>query len=157
MAKSKASQKDLDHYRKYNIGQSLMEVARHFQKHAMGGFAAEGYTQLQVSHQAILTHLNFSGTRLTDLAKRAAMSKQAMGQLVDEVERLGFVERVQDPHDGRAKIVKFTREGLVLMKAGTKVGTSIQQEYSALIGEKKMRRLHDLLDELYQKIRKDQV
>ncbi len=42
------------------------------------------------------------------------------------------------------------------MKAGTRVGTSVQQEYAALIGEKKMQRLHDLLDELYQEIRKDQ-
>ena len=123
----------------------------------MDGFAAQGYTQLQMSHQAILTHLSLSGTRLTELARRAAISKQAMGQLVDEVERMGFVERVQDPDDGRAKIVRFTPAGHVLMKAGTNVGTSVQQEYSALIGEKKMQRLHDLLEELYQSIRKDQV
>jgi DNA-binding MarR family transcriptional regulator len=156
MAKNKVSQKDLDQYRRHNIGQSLMEVARHFQRHAIDGFAAEGYKQIQGSHQAILNHLSLSGTRLTVLAERAAITKQAMGQLVDEVERLGFVERVRDPLDGRAKIVKFTAKGHALMKAGTRVGTSVQQEYSALIGEKKMQRLHDLLDELYQEIRKEQ-
>ena len=156
MAKNEITQEDLDQFRKLNIGQSLMEVARHFQRHAIDGFAAEGYTQIQGSHQAILNHLNFSGTRLTDLAERAAITKQAMGQLVDEVESLGFIERVQDPHDGRAKIVKFTTKGHALMKAGTRVGASVQQEYSALIGEKKMQCLHDLLEELYDKIRKKQ-
>ena len=156
MAKNEITQEDLDQFRKLNIGQSLMEVARHFQKHAIGGFAAEGYTQIQGSHQAILNHLSLSGTRLTDLAERAAITKQAMGQLVDEMECLGFVERIQDPNDGRAKIVKFTAKGHALMNAGTRVGASVQQEYSALIGEKKMRRLHDLLEELHKKIRKGQ-
>ena len=131
-----------------------MEVARHFQKHAMAAFNQEGHTGLQVSHQAILTHLSLSGSRLTELAKRASMTKQAMGQLVDEVEKLGYVERVPDPTDKRAKLVKFTEKGCDLMRAGTRVGESIQQEYANIIGEKKMERLRELLDELYEKIRK---
>lgn len=152
--KNKLSQEELEHYRKHNVGQSLMEVARHFQKHAMAAFNQEGHTGLQVSHQAILTHLSLSGSRLTELAKRASMTKQAMGQLVDEVEKLGYVERVPDPTDKRAKLVKFTDKGCGLMRAGTKVGASIQQEYADIIGEKKMERLRELLDELYEKIRK---
>ena len=156
MIKRKLSQEDLEYYRKNNLGQSLMEVARHFQKHAIEAFSQEGY-KLHGSHQAILLNLSLSGSRLTELAKRASMTKQAMGQLVDEVESLGYVERVSDPTDKRAKLVRYTQKGRDLMKSGTKVGMSIQAEYTDIIGEKKMERLRTLLDELYKKIRKKEI
>jgi len=156
MSKKKLTQEDLEHYRKHNIGQPLMEVARHFQKHAMAAFLAEGHAGLQASHQAILTHLSLSGSRLTDLAKRASMTKQAMGQLVDEVEALGYVERVPDPTDKRAKLVRFTAQGCELMRSGTRVGDSIQKRYTEIIGERKMERLRTLLDELYGNLRKQE-
>ena len=156
MSRQKLCQEDLEHYRKHNLGQSLIEVARHFQRHALEGFSAEGHPHLQASHQAVLTHLSLTGSRLTDLAKRAAMSRQAMGQLVDEVEALGYVERVPDPTDRRAKLVRFTTKGCELMKAGTKVGMSIHQRYTGIIGERKMERLRTLLEELYLRIRAEE-
>jgi DNA-binding MarR family transcriptional regulator len=98
-------------------------------------------------------HLRLSGTRLTELARRASMSKQAMGQLVDEVERLGYVERVSDTTDGRAKIVRFTQAGLELIKDGTDIATAIQREYAKLIGKKKLNLLRKILEELHPKTR----
>ena len=157
MPKTELKQADLDHYRKTNIGQALMEVARDFQKGALEEYSRAGHRKLQSSHQAILTYLSLDGTRLTELAARASMTKQAMGQLVDEVERLGYVERIPDPSDGRAKIVRFTRKGRMLIKEGTGIGEEIQRKYASLIGENKLLRLRDLLDELHHKIhRKDQ-
>lgn len=153
MATRKLRQEDLEHFRKHNLGQSLMEVARHFQRHALEGFLKEGHAGLQASHQAVLTHLSLSGTRLTELAKRASMTKQAMGQLVDEVESLGYVERIPDPTDRRAKLVRFTEKGCQLMKSGTRVGDSIHQRYTEILGERKMERLRGLLGELHTKIR----
>lgn len=152
MAKKELSQRNLEYYRKNNIGQSLMEVAIDFQKTALIEFSSAGY-KLQGSHQAVLAHLNLDGTRLTELAERASMTKQAMGQLIDEVERLGYVKRTPDLSDGRAKIVKFTKKGLELIKQGTEIGDSIQQGYADLIGDKKMKKLRDLLEELHYKIR----
>ena len=157
MPKTELKQADLDHYRKTNIGQELMEVARDFQKGALEEYSRAGHRKLQSSHQAILTYLSLDGTRLTELAARASMTKQAMGQLVDEVERLGYVERIPDPSDGRAKIVRFTRKGRMLIKEGNGIGEEIQRKYASLIGENKLLRLRDLLDELHHKIhRKDQ-
>ena len=49
------------------------------------------------------------GSRLTDLADRSGLTKQAVGEAVAELERKGYVERVPDPLDGRAKIIKLTR------------------------------------------------
>jgi DNA-binding MarR family transcriptional regulator len=155
VASSELTQKDLDFFRKHNIGQHLMEVARDYQKRALVAFADAGHGLLQPSHQAVLTHLRLSGTRLTDLADRASMTKQAMGQLVDEVERLGYVERVPDPSDGRAKIVRFTVAGLELVKVGTEIGFGIHEEYAALVGKKKMKLLHDILEDLHASTRPD--
>jgi len=153
MAHAKLTQRDLDRFRKSNIGQPLLEVAKDFQKRALAGFDAEGHAGLQPAHQAVLTHLRIAGTRLTELARRASMSKQAMGQLVDEVERLGYVERVSDPSDGRAKIVRFTPAGLELIKDGTDIATAIQREYAELIGKKKLNLLREILEELHPKTR----
>lgn len=152
MAQTELKQEDLDHYRKNNVGQALLDVAKDFQKSALEKYSRAGHRQLQSAHQAVLTYLSLDGTRLTELAERASMTKQAMGQLVDEVERLGYVERIPDPSDGRAKIVRFTRKGRMLIKAGTEIGDEIQQKYASLIGEKKMQRLRDLLEELHYKI-----
>ncbi|MBW2421627.1 MAG: winged helix-turn-helix transcriptional regulator [Deltaproteobacteria bacterium] len=153
MAHSNLTQEDLDLFRKNNIGQHLLEVARDFQKRALESFCAEGHAGLQPAHQAVLTHLRLSGTRLTELAQRASMSKQAMGQLIDEVERLGYVERVSDPTDGRAKIVRFTRAGLELIKDGTDIASAVQRDYAALIGKKKLDILREILEELHAKTR----
>ena len=116
---------------------------------------AEGHAGLQPAHQAVLTHLRLSGSRLTELAQRASMSKQAMGQLVDEVERLGYVERVPDPTDGRAKTVRFTAAGLELITDGTDIATAIQREYADVIGKKKLDFLREILEELHAKTRAD--
>ena len=82
-----------------------------------------------------------------------ATADKALPLLLDEVERLGYVERHPDPSDGRAKIVKFTKKGLKLMQHGTEIGDDIQERYAELIGNKKMQRLRDLLEELHFKIR----
>ena len=153
MTKQELNKENLEYYRKNNIGQSLMEVARDFQKSALIKFADSGHDKLQVSHQAVLAHLSLEGTRLTELADKASMTKQAMGQLLDEVERLGYIERTPDPTDGRAKIVRFTPKGLQLIQLGTEIGDDIQERYAELIGNKKMQRLRDLLEELHFRIR----
>jgi DNA-binding MarR family transcriptional regulator len=154
MARSKLTREDLGLFRKNNIGQHLLEVAKDFQKRALEGFSAEGHSGLQPAHQAVLTHLRISGTRLTELARRASISKQAMGQLVDELERLGYVERVSDPTDGRAKIVRFTAAGIELIADGTEIAGAIQREYAKLIGKKKLDRLREILEELHTKTRR---
>jgi DNA-binding MarR family transcriptional regulator len=153
MPSNKINQRHLEHYRKNNIGQPLMEVARDFQKSALVGFSESGHNRLQSSHQAVLAHLGLEGARLTELAEKAMMTKQAMGQLVDEVERLGYVERSPDPSDGRAKIVRFTPKGLELIRRGTEIGDTIQRRYASLIGEEKMGQLRELLEELHYHIR----
>ena len=65
-----------------------------------------------MAHLSLTRNLDVEGTRPTELARRASMSKQAMGELVDQCTDLGLVDRIADPSDGRARIVRFTRAGL---------------------------------------------
>ncbi len=66
-------------------------------------------------HLTLFRNLELGGTRLTEIASRARMTKQAMAELVDKAERLGFVARLPDPDDGRAKTVVFTPAGLWML------------------------------------------
>ena len=153
MAQRKTCQRDLERFRRTNLGQPLTEIAKDFQRRALAGFAERGHTGLQPAHTAVVVNLSLEGTRLTELARRASMTKQGMGQLVDEVERLGYVERIPDPTDSRAKIVRFSARGHRLMASGVEIGELIQRQYAKLIGRERLRLLHDTLEELRHRLR----
>src|SRR5262245_61933536 len=70
-----------------------------------------GFEDLRVGHLAVFGFLPDAGARLTVLARRARVTKQSMGEMVRELERLGYVVRGPDPADGRARIVAFTERG----------------------------------------------
>src|SRR5215510_11261870 len=76
---------------RHNVGVLLQQLSRDFERRIRSTLRARGHTALQPSHQAVFVNLGRSGTRLTHLARRAGMTKQAMGQLVDDLERLGYV------------------------------------------------------------------
>ena len=81
-----------------------------------------GHAALRASHAQVFEGLDPDGTRLTVLADRARMSHQAMGEMVDELTRHGFLERVPDPADGRARLVRPTARGRSeLARAGTEL------------------------------------
>lgn len=136
----------------HNVGKSLSVITRDFQKSALKGVVKAGYPKLQISHQAVFLHLGLEGARLTELAERASISKQSMGQVIDELEYLGYVERVPDPLDRRAKIVQFTKRGRNFIELSVEVGVVVQNNYAKLMGEKKMQQLCELLEELCGKI-----
>ena len=69
-----------------------------------------------------------------DLAARVGVSKQAVGQLVDDLESMGVVERVPDPEDGRARRVRFTRRGFQALLHGVGVLDRLEQQLAAAIG-----------------------
>ncbi len=108
--------------------------------------------QLQPTQAKVLVHMDIEGSRLTDLADRAGISKQAMGKIVDELERLGYVSR--DSHaDGRAKLIQFTRSGLKLLKDSGEIVDAVWQEYAELVGEKRLANIRDDLNELYGRVK----
>ncbi|MRH90995.1 MarR family transcriptional regulator [Nocardia sp. SYP-A9097] len=88
------------------------------------------------------------GTRLTELAERAQVTKQTAGFLVDQLERAGYVERVPDPSDGRARLVWLSERGRTMAETGNRVSARIEAEWAAHLGERRMAQLRDALTRL---------
>jgi DNA-binding MarR family transcriptional regulator len=74
------------------------------------------------------------GSRLTELAGRSGFTKQAVGEAVNELEKLGYVERLPDPTDGRAKIIKLTDWGMDAALKGRRVFAEIEAEWAEQLG-----------------------
>ena len=137
--------RSLEIFGRCNIGVLLQQLSRDFERRARGTLRERGHTRLQPSHQVVFASLGRSGTRLTELSQRAGMTKQAMGQIVDDLERLGYVEREPDPADGRAKIVRFTAAGLDFVCDAADALDEIWREYSAVLGERELYELQATL------------
>ena len=90
--------------------------------------------QIGAAHIHITRHLAVGGSRLTDLAVGAGMSKQAMGNLVDQCEAWGLVRRQSDPLDRRARQVVFTETGLLWLEAFRRAVTRAQAEFGHAVG-----------------------
>jgi len=99
---------------------------------------ARGHDETRIAHVSLTRNLDVEGTRLTELARRASMSKQAMGELVDQCVELGLVDRVADPSDGRARIVTFTSAGLTWLEAFRDAVDAAEQEMRAELGKSTM-------------------
>lgn len=99
---------------------------------ALSNLAARA--QIGAAHVHITRHLALEGSRLTELAERAGMSKQAMGDLVDQCEAWGLVTREPDARDGRARVVKFTDTGLAWLSAFKQAVAQAQAEFRDEVG-----------------------
>src|SRR5256885_13963788 len=93
-----------------SVGQLLFKAARLFNERAMARVQRR-VPEARLAHTALLPHIDLDGTRQTEIARRAGITKQAVGQLVDDLIALGLVEREPDPLDGRAHLVRFTDDG----------------------------------------------
>ncbi len=100
---------------------------------ALSNLAAR--SQVGAAHIHITRHLAVEGSRLTDLARRAGMSKQAMGDLVDQCEAWGLVARERDPRDGRARRVRFTEAGLAWLRAFRDSVAQAEAEFRTEVGQ----------------------
>lgn len=104
-------------WRHGNIGRLLNNAVRRFESRVLDLMTESGHDATRIAHISLTRNLDVEGTRLTELARRASMSKQAMGELVDQCESLGLVTRMVDRTDRRARIVAFTPAGLIWLDA----------------------------------------
>lgn len=100
---------------------------------ALSNLAARG--QISAAHIHITRHLAVEGSRLTELASAAGMSKQAMGDLVDQCEAWGLVTRAPDPLDARARRVCFTPMGLGWLEAFREAVAQAEAEFREAVGD----------------------
>jgi DNA-binding MarR family transcriptional regulator len=111
-------------------------------------FAERGHPDIRPPHGNVMQFLDDEGTRVSVLSERAQMTKQSMAELVAHLERLGYVERVPDPADGRAKLVRATKQGRQLYAIAREVVAEIEADWTKRLGKAKMRQLRELLEEL---------
>ena len=117
------------------LGDGLVRLARCFYEHAVEALRERGYPEVKLSFTTLLPHLDRrDGTRLTELAARMEVSKQAVGQMVTELEALGYVERTPDPADGRAKLVRLTAAGFEVLLAGLEVYAELETALAQRLG-----------------------
>jgi len=108
---------------------------------------AAGYDDLQPVHFAATQLLwdHPGGIRLTELAAHARITKQSMGELVDHLEARGYVERVEDPHDRRARFVRFTRKGWGLARRAREAARGVEMDWSSRVGADRIAALRETL------------
>ncbi|HEV2771160.1 MAG TPA: MarR family transcriptional regulator [Solirubrobacteraceae bacterium] len=111
------------------------------------GVVGSGFPQ-KPSHSAVFAQIKAEGSRLTELARGANITPQAMGELVDELEELGYVERRPDPTDRRAKLIVLTGNGRACIEAGRATIEGLEDEIVRILGERGHRQLRVLLSKL---------
>jgi len=111
------------------------------------GVVGAGYPQ-KPSHSAVFAQIRPEGSRLTVLARGANMSPQAMGELVDELEELGYVKRKPDPSDRRAKLIVLTPRGEQCIDAGIATIRGIESRLDEILGPRGHASLRRLLAQL---------
>ena len=116
--------------------------------------AGRGFPELRLAHSPVFRHILPAGSRASDLAERASLTKQSMAYLVDSLARDGYVELVPDPSDGRAKLVKLTARGVRAQRVALELSRQLEVDYARRLGGDKLRQLRALLEELYDLIRR---
>jgi DNA-binding MarR family transcriptional regulator len=107
--------------------------------------AESGHHEITQSHINATRHLDVEGTRLTEMAQRAAMTKQSMSELVEQLEEKGLVTRRADPLDGRARLVCFTPAGLAWLDDFRAAVRQAEREMARTIGADALRAVKDAL------------
>jgi DNA-binding MarR family transcriptional regulator len=108
----------------------------------------EGHAGIRPGHGCVFRFINREGSRLTELSERSGFTKQAVGEAVQDLERLGYVERVADPADGRAKIIRLSERGWEAQGAALRIFAEIEQRWAERYGEERVATLRELLEEI---------
>lgn len=140
---------ELERRKRASTAQLLFRAARLLNESALERVRREtGIASIRAAHTTLLPHLDFTGVRLTDLAERLGVTKQATFQLVEELEAHGLVEKRDDPADRRAKLIRFSKKGERALLDGLRVLGELERELEAAIGPERFAALHDALAHL---------
>jgi DNA-binding MarR family transcriptional regulator len=116
---------------------------------------AAGHTEVRAAHGHVFRQLRAGPARLTDMAEGAGMTKQAFAEHVAHLEQLGYVERLPDPEDGRAKLVVPTARGQEAMAIAQQAFADLEDEWGAAIGAERVAHLRSTLETLLARSRGD--
>jgi DNA-binding MarR family transcriptional regulator len=110
--------------------------------------AAAGYDDIHPAHLALLQYPGPAGLRPSDLAERAQMSKQAVNRLIGNLEDCGYLRRLPDASDGRARIVALTDRGERLLATIRQIGIDVEEECASVLGQRRLEEIKEGISEL---------
>jgi DNA-binding MarR family transcriptional regulator len=118
-----------------NIGLLCFIAYRAMETRVMNAVTAAGFADITIAQARMFARIGPDGTRLTDLAEQAQVTKQTAGFLVDQLERGGYVRREPDPADARARLVRITPRGMAAVAAAREAEAAVEAEWTRYLGK----------------------
>jgi DNA-binding MarR family transcriptional regulator len=106
------------------------------------------YTDIRPTHGCVFRFVHDDGMRLTELASLAGLTKQSVGEIVDNLTHLGYIERFPDPTDKRAKLIRLTTKGLDAQRIGFSSFARLEEDWADTFGADRIAALRSLLEEI---------
>jgi DNA-binding MarR family transcriptional regulator len=119
-----------------------------FQEELYRRFAAAGFGDIRPGHGCVFGNIDPDGSRLTDMAERARMTKQSVGEVATDLERRGYLERIPDTADGRVKIIRLTDRGREAQRVGRQLIDEIERDWAQRYGEADVSALRETLERI---------
>lgn len=127
----------------------LMFIAwRHLEQRVIAAVEEDGFDDITLAQARLAARIAEGGSRLTDLAEQAQITKQSAGFLVDQLEKAGYVERVPDPSDARARLIRFAERGYAVQRRARKEEAVVLAEWERHLGPRRMAALQEALTSL---------
>jgi DNA-binding MarR family transcriptional regulator len=131
------------------IGALLRVPAQAIHRRLVAGLNEAGFEDLRMPHIAVFQYPGPDGCRPSELAERAGMSKQAMNQLLQSLQQLGYIRRSDAKEDGRARIVHFTKRGQAVWDRIHQILVQIETEWRETLGDRQFEQLKKLLAKVW--------
>lgn len=131
-----------------NLGVLLFIPYRHMENRILQAIRDAGFDDVTLAQARVFQRIAPGGSRLTDLAEQAQMTKQSAAGLIDELERTGYVRRVPDPDDRRARLIQIAKRGRQAAKAAQNAHDQIESEWREHLGARRFAQLRDTLERL---------
>lgn len=133
----------------HDLLRMMAKIDRRFRERLFDALAREpGFEMVRPPYAIVLRNMSPKGSRITDIARRAGVTKQAIGQLVTQMEADGIVEVVADATDARAKLVRIPAANRARHERVAKIAQGLAKEMEAKLGAEGVRELHRLLSKL---------
>lgn len=131
-----------------NVGLLLFIPYRAMEGRVFRALAEAGFDDVTPAQARLVQRISAEGSRLTELAEQAQVTKQTAGHLVDQLERAGYVRRTPDPTDARARLVRITERGARAVPIAAAVVAQVESEWAAHLGDEPMAELRRALTRL---------
>jgi DNA-binding MarR family transcriptional regulator len=130
------------------LGILLFVANRALEQRAFDAVAAAGITDITLAQARVAARISPHGSRVSDLAEQARVTKQSAAFLVEQLETAGYVERVPDPTDGRARLVRLTTRARRVARAADAEVQRVLTEWADHVGEERLRQMYETLRDL---------